>query len=111
MTWFVFLEDWNRKSIIKYNVFEHCSFHKEAIKLRKQRGKITCKEFSEKLKRQAMYYFWSKSEYEVIITDWPGFTKECAEKISIYDQLELNWDEFAKYVYNYTGKKANYHFI
>ena len=46
-----------------------------------------------------MYYFWSKCEYEIIITCWPKWDKFKEEKIDVYSQLNLNWDKFVNYIW------------
>ena len=48
----------------------HGSFKKEVDVLLKE--KIDKDDFSEKLKREMMYYFWSKCEYEIILSPWTG---------------------------------------
>lgn len=101
LVWNVYHRDINRNKIDIYNVFNHYSFSEEAAKLLKK--KLTREKFSEELKGWAMYYFWSKCEWEVIITSWPPHIKEnkldIGEKIDVYDQLALNWDKFVDYVY------------
>ena len=76
-----------------------------------------------------MYHFWSKSEWEIALTDWPTHidVKEVArlqkeldehfgrwnrepysidvhlrvaEKIDVFDQVMLNWDIFIDYLWN-----------
>lgn len=49
-----------------------------------------------------MYYFWSKTEWEVIVSPWVG--KGGDEKIDVYDQLKLNWDKFVDYVWSEVHK-------
>ena len=94
--WNVFLEDFNHKKIIIWNVFDHYSFYESLKKgLKKYKEK---KEFSEYLKREAMYCFWSKCEYEIILSDWPPSNKFKNEKVDVYDQLNLNWDAFIDYI-------------
>jgi hypothetical protein len=123
LEWNVFRHDINNKKIVKYNVFDHSSFLASVKKLRMDKDT-----FSEQLRREAQYYFWSKSEHEVIITSWPAYiskeeyeriTKEVTsiesrdrifrvvnivptigDKIDIYEQLMLNWDYFVDYVWN-----------
>ena len=80
-----------------------------------------------------MYYFWSKCEWEVVITDWPTHitVEEIEElneelsryearwhrkpyslnvglpvqkKVSVYDQVMMNWDIFVEYVWNELSK-------
>ena len=58
----------------------------------------------ERLKRLCMYYFWSKCEYEVIVSSWPS--REGSErKIDIYSQLEANWPVFKELVFREIYKK------
>jgi hypothetical protein len=51
-----------------------------------------------RLERLCMYYFWSKCEYEVIVSSWPP-REGSEEKIDIYDQLKANWDIFRELVF------------
>lgn len=126
MIWNVYRENANTKKIEVYNIFDHASFKRDV-----QEAYTTCKtqkEFVEKLKRTLMYYFWSKCEWEVIITDWPthvsvaevermsaeiakyeadyghkpystGVNLKVAEKIDVYNQVMLNWEAFVNYVW------------
>ena len=97
LKWYVYLEDVNRKRIIKYNIFDHYNFHKDLKNIIK---KINNKdEFSEKVKHSAMYYFWSKCEYEILITTWIGRKDFKDEKVDVYDQLQLNWNAFIDYIW------------
>lgn len=97
LEWYVYLEDFNNKKIIKYNIFNHygfCQDLKDIIKKTKNKDK-----FSEKIKRSAMYYFWSKCEYEILITTWFERKDFKNEKIDVYDQLQLNWNAFIDYIW------------
>ena len=51
---------------------------------------------SYKLRGHALYYFWSKCEWEIVVSEWPNNTK--GSKIDVFTQLRLNWDEFINYV-------------
>ena len=66
-------------------------------------GKITNKSnLREYLRKEFMYRYWSRSEYEILVTDWPPVTKEIDKeswvseksltKIDIYDQIKDNLD-------------------
>ena len=46
-----------------------------------------------------MYYFWCKSEYEVVIAPWGGSIGANEVKIDIYTQVMNNWDVFLDYVW------------
>lgn len=65
MEWNVYYHDSNAKKIIEWNIFKHGSFRKETYDLLK--SDLNKEEFIEQLKRSLIYYFWSKSEYEVLI--------------------------------------------
>lgn len=55
--------------------------------------------FKRELKSAAMYSFWSKAEYELIIKSWVGTERE--KKIDIFTQLYLNWEAFCRYTWVY----------
>lgn len=125
LVWNVFIEDWNGKKIEVYNVFEHGSFWNALINVKKKFKEFD--EFAQEVRRDLMYYFWSKSEWEIILTSWPPYVdsdeidrlvKErqehidnygkffinnarlvVGEKVDVYDQVMLNWDNFIKYVW------------
>lgn len=101
MEWFVYREDFNARQIEKFNIFDHCSFNKEVKELKEK--EFSKDEFSEELRHIVMYYFWSKCEYEVIITSWPPYVKDneiqIGEKIDVYDQIRMNWERFVDYVF------------
>ena len=100
LDWDVYRHDINRCRMTTYNVFNHGGFIEDVKKHLK-----TCKtreELAEGLKRSAMYYFWSKSEWEIILSPWIGHGEPV--KIDVYDQLRLNWDVFVDCVWD--RKKA-----
>ena len=151
--WNVFKEDINSKKIIKFNVFNHFGFLTDVskmfkdikkeqtkyLKLNNLSGELTLKQYDEYEKYMlgfedsclnivCMRNFWSKSQYEIILTSWPPYitddelsrlNKEFTEhileygkhpkiqninpyvneKIDIYDQLKLNWELFKSYIF------------
>lgn len=103
MEWYVYYHDSNAKKIIKWNVFEHGTFKNEINKLLKE--KVNKEEFAERLKRELMYYFWSRCEYEIILSPWTGEGDDI--KIDIYDQIAMNWDKFVDYVWLYSHARKN----
>ena len=131
MKWNVLRYNINLHKIEEYNIFQHRSFAKDVAELFNQ--DLTKEEFAEKLRRSLQYYFWSKSEHEVVVTSWPPYIDkkeldrlsfeyeshnqkwgyypylldvrfDVGEKIDIYDQVRLNWDVFADYVWNQRRK-------
>lgn len=127
MTWNVFNYNINAHKIEIFNIFDHYSFNRDVLKLKKTKG-ITKEAFEERLRRELSYYFWSKYEYETVITTFPPYMKqdelikvvtecesfhkergrypihanvclEVGEKIDIYQQVMLNWSVFVDYVW------------
>jgi hypothetical protein len=126
MIWNVYEQESNSREIKVFNIFNHHSFNESVKRLKRQ--KLPKDEFAVQLKRELMYYFWSKCEYEVVVTTFPPYiteqeldrvnkeqvvhfnkygrypkhldiTPETAKKIDIYDQVCLNWDVFVDYVW------------
>lgn len=126
MQWNVFRYDINSRKIELYNIFKHSGFAKDIQELLSKQ--ISKEEFAEELHRSAMYYFWSRCEYEIAITSWPpyidrhgldvlnfenenyhqayGHYPNCLhvdlnveKKIDIFEQIRLNWDAFVDYVW------------
>ena len=83
-------------------MFKHRTLKKEVDKL--LREKLTKEEFIDKLKRQLMYYFWSKCQYEIILSPWTGQADNI--KIGIYDQIMMNFDRFVDYVWSFKSEKT-----
>lgn len=97
MEWNVYYHDFNREKIIQWNVFKHHSFNEEVDNL--LNFDLTKQDLSNQLNQIALYYFWAKCEYEVIISPWTGRAKDI--KIDIYSQLHMNWDAFVDYVWEH----------
>ena len=126
MIWNVYREDFNNRAIVKYNIFNHGGFAQDVNKLLKE--DITKDELAEQLKRSLRYYFWGKSEYEVVITSWPVYiyraeldrlnteyeeynnkwghypyninvVPDVGKKIDIYNQVMMNFDIFVDMIW------------
>lgn len=127
LKWIVYRHDFNGQKIKTFNIFDHGRFCEDVEKhFKKYKNKD---EFAEHLKRSLMYYYWSKSEWEVVITEWvPHITMEeldrlnterektlkeynrepyvlyinpdVGKKIDVYEQVMNNWDIFFDYVWN-----------
>ena len=104
MEWNVFYHDVNKREITTFNIFHHYNFNKDVQRNLKQ---IKDKdEFARRLKYDLMYYFWCKSEYEVIISPWGDGMGTEDVKIDIYTQVMNNWDIFLDYCWN-SKKRRN----
>lgn len=101
LTWKAKRFDCNSQKIVDYDVLKH--YEDFIKKLKKQ---CTNKEeFSEALRREFMYRFWSKAEhellisinvYKVILTPWCGCRDSEKASIAIYDE-QFDWFTFANY--------------
>ena len=128
LVWNVLKINCSTQELRIFNVFEHDSFYCNIRKLLKMN--MAKEDFAEQLKREAQYYYWSKTEWECIITSQPHIDRkelqriisECylqrqnadspcrrahinlsrSDKIDVYDQLCLNWNEFVDYVWSHT---------
>ena len=128
LIWNVFVEDFNHNRIYVHNVFDHFGFICDLISINN-----VCKEdkklFEEKVEKSLLYYYWGKSEWEVVVTDWPphvnseeidrlvevrkeykekwgGFYRTdvhliAGEKIDVYSQVRMNWNMFIDYLWNH----------
>lgn len=70
-----------------YNVIPY--FTQKYKNLKKNKPK-TFNDFKKFIKREGMYMFWSRCEYEIIISDWPPSGKE--KKIDVWEQINNNLD-------------------
>jgi hypothetical protein len=125
LAYYVYIENINKRKIEKYNVL-----NAGIVKEIKERTKdVTEKELSaEVVKHILMYHYWSRCEWEIIVTDWPTnisleeldrlnaevekYKKDynrmpymltinlaTEEKIDVYSQILLNWDIFINYLW------------
>lgn len=44
-------------------------------------------------------YYWSKCEWEIILSHWPPRKNAQELKIDVYDQVMLNWPIFCDYIW------------
>ena len=98
--WNVYIDNVNSKQIQIFNVFHSMNFLKGCKNEFKRYQKHKDIELLEKeIKSWAMYAFWSKCEYEIVLSPW--VSKSAPRKIDVYDQLMLNWDSFFKYTFEH----------
>lgn len=132
LEYYVYYHNFNGKSVEKFNVFAHGRFLENVKKNLKKCE--TKEEFAEELRKDLAYYFWSKAEWEVVITPWvPHITMseldrlnkeredsfknynrepyrlyvnpDVGKKIDVYEQVRLNWDLFVDYVWSHKKSK------
>ena len=126
LVWNVFVEDINARKIEIHNIFDHYRFMEDLVNIKKKYGEDFTK-FSEEVRKSLKYYYWSKCEWEVVITSWPPYINEkefirlnlerneriskygqfirtdanieTSKKIDVYDQVMMNWDVFIRYLW------------
>lgn len=102
MKWNVFYHNVNTQKIEIFNIFDHYTFNEYTHKHLKECA--TKEKFAEKLKSELRYYFWSKSQWEIIISPWVGGRDTKDIKVDVYTQVMNNFDIFVDYVW-YSYKK------
>lgn len=100
LEWNVLYENFNARKIESFNIFDHYSFNEDVKKLFRK-YKDDRKTFEEEVLSSLRYYFWSKCEWEIIVSDWPPSKQKPIEvKIDVFDQVMLNKQIFLDYVWN-----------
>lgn len=99
--WMVLYHNFNSGKIEQYNVLKYRE--NDIKKIRKKCE--TKEEFAEKLRREMMYYYWSKCEWEmiltktednrIILTPWCGCKNPEEVKIDVTDNTDFDWIGFA----------------
>ena len=102
----------NKRKMEQYNIFNHGSFIRKIknIFLENDNLFFSIEDFSLQLKRETMYYFWAKAEWEIVIQPWCGCrdVEKTAQKIDVFDQLMMNWNIFVKYIWDNQQEVMNY---
>lgn len=126
LVWNVFNEQ--NGEILPINIFEYNYKFLEDLLVAKQKYNDNFEKFAAEVRKSLQYCYWSRSEYETIITSWPPcieseeldrlnkekemylekhgtFYREAVElnvsyKIDIYTQIMMNWDRFIDYIWN-----------
>lgn len=133
LEWYVIVEDINARTIEAVNLFEYNWVAKNSlIKIAKDKTITDIETFAEKVDRALMHEYWSRCEYEVVVTSWPPYISnqeldrlikkreediadygkcyrltsklDIGEKIDVYAQIKLNWDVFIDYLWNNRDK-------
>lgn len=97
--WYFIGRDINRKEIIHQDLFDSISFCEDVSEIIRNKG-LTRKEFKAKVRSALLYTFWSRCEYEVIVSDL--FDKD-ETKIDAFWQVEPNLDVLVDYIINNTN--------
>lgn len=104
LVWNVYRHNFNSNKVEAVNIFDHWKFNEDVLK--DLRRRIKKEEFADRLRRNLMYWFWSKCEHEIIVSSWP-YTDKAASKIDIYQQVMMNWNVFVDYVWSFRKEVRN----
>jgi len=103
MEWSAWYHNFNRNQLESFNIFNHGGFTRYA----KERfvESETKEEFAEGLRRELQYYFWSKCEYELVITNvdgriimtpWVGRRESVS--LDVTDDENFDWVDFYEWI-------------
>ena len=84
----VLLWDINGNRLVPYDVLPY--FRREYNELKKSERPTTREQMTEFVRRNGMYRYWARCEYEIIISPWPNQDKDV--KIDVWAQIEMNLD-------------------
>lgn len=89
-SFYVIIYDPNRECFIPYDVIPYL----EKCYYEEKDRPSTLEEFQTFIKRHSMYQWWSRCEYEIILSDWPNRSTD--KKIDVHFQVLLNLDTIAE---------------
>ena len=95
MKWYVKIHDFNSDTIVDYNIFNSVRMT-EGIQKLFDEGISDYDKFVKDLDSLCKYCFWSKSEYEVMMSGL--FDGHKQYKIDVYSQLAMNMNNLADYI-------------
>lgn len=87
----------NKKTFESYDIMPYLIDEYKDKKKRKKQP-VTFDEFKKFIEGASMYQYWSRCEYEIILTSWPNEDKK--EKIDIHQQIMMNIDVITNILMN-----------
>ena len=101
LSWLVWYYNFNAQKIEQYDVFRHGGFLRECRDAAGKYGEDRAA-FEEEIRRSLLYYYWSKCEWEIILSGWPPSRDgQEARKVDVYSQVMINRELFMDYVWNH----------
>lgn len=102
----VLVWDINSDKLVKYDVLPY--FRECYDDCRKVDRPSTREQWEEFVQRRGMYMYWSRCQYEIIVSSWPPGKKDNSIKIDVWYQIENNIDLIVDILMSeYNGKKNN----
>lgn len=99
LEWNVYVHDFNAREIKPFNIFSHYGFLNDCKKAAKKYTKDKA-EFSDEVRKHLAYYYWSKYEWEIVLSPFSTYDRNRDKKIDVYSQVMLNWDQFINYLWD-----------
>ena len=93
LEWYVFID--RHDEFIEYN----CLAGYEGKFYEMYREHPLKRDFLDALDLCLKSRYWSRCEYEMILTSWPR--DNVKRKVDIYDQIKMNWKHFSEYVWEW----------
>lgn len=88
--------DVNTDKLEYYDIMPY--LYSEFKKSKMKKKDLTLRSLEEFIKKVSMYMYWSRCEYEVIVTNFPSGKN--SHKLDIYQQIEMNLSNIAKLMYD-----------
>ena len=99
LEWYALRYDFNKKELVNYNILRNELVEKIIKEMRKKKLH-SLEELKEYINSWLMYNYWTKSEFEIAITNLYDNDLEKAEKVDIYSQVKPNLDRIVEYINN-----------
>ena len=107
VVWNVYYYNHNSRQIEVHNVFDHWRFIEYSAKYIKK-FKDDKEALKEQIRRELVYYYWSKYEWEIIISPFTAKPENNDIKVDVYEQVMLNWDVFFEYFWDHRKEIVKY---
>ena len=95
LQWNVLNHNIGSDEIVQFNIFDHSGFRKDMREA--ARNIYDRDEFTKAVRSSLMYYFWSKCEYEVVVSPLGSNPKNIRKKVDVFTQVWNNKDAFIWY--------------
>ena len=96
LEWYAFREDSNTRKLTRFNILNDYRVDEIMKRIKKEKA-TTYEGIKSIIRRELMYYYWSKCEHEVLVSGLFDTDLDEAEKIDVWYQLEPNLDRIVEY--------------
>lgn len=73
MEWYTITFSFQGQKPESFNIFHSYKFSRGVVDILSSRKRLTYAEFRDAIRKECMYSFWSKCEYEIVVGPWPSF--------------------------------------